>query len=205
MPILGTRAGASAQGYGLFGGKGQVQAFSSIATITAAGGETSLSLTSIPQTYTDLHIRALAKNSQTSTNSSYSSHITFNAVTTSIYAYGFFIGSGVPNTGVNQSQTAAGSFAFGFITESEMDNLSSASYYAVSMMDIYDYTSTTKAKAISAISGGDRNTGGAAYSNGMSWTLSTATTAITSIQFAPGTGTFVAGTTFALYGIKAAL
>lgn len=81
-------------------------------------------------------------------------------------------------------------------------NTSTADIFGVTIIDIHDYASTTKNKTIRAFNGIDQNTttGYVFLTSG----LFQSTDAITSLTFSCQVGSFVANSTFALYGIKGA-
>lgn len=168
--------------------------FDSIASATATGGETSFTFSSIPSTYSSLHIRVNAKNEETfsyvgqievrmnsDTGSNYSFHL--------IYADG----SSVNSTGVASGTSIPCAYAAG-------DTAVVASMFGSTILDIQDYASTTKYKTTRSFTGFDRNaaTGLIRLYSG-SWR---STTAINSLQFIPSGSTWKAGTTISLYGIR---
>ena len=81
---------------------------------------------------------------------------------------------------------------------------SGATYNSVQLIDIVDYADTSKYKTVRAINGYQTNTTtGSLYMYSGLWM---STSAVSSIQLGCGNfnGSFNAGTTFALYGIKGA-
>lgn len=161
--------------------------FDSIATVTAAGGETSLNFTSIPSTYKSLQIRGWYKSSGGGGGS-----MRFNSDTGSNYARHYLGGNG--------SSVFAGSGA----TQTLMftADQSGTTYNSPILIEIIDYASTSKNKTMRAWNGYDINAvGGSTYLYSGLWL---STSAINSIQLGAGNfgGTFAAGSTFALYGVK---
>jgi hypothetical protein len=166
-------------------------AYDSIATATAAGGETSFTFSSIPSTYTHLQIRGFAKSSGTSS----SIQVILNADTTS----GNYARHMLWGTGSGTPASSWGSNAYiGAVSLSGTANVFSAS-----VTDILDYANTSKYKTGRVISGNDtNNTGNAVIEmNSFLWMN---TNAITSIQLKIDVGSFSQYTSFALYGIKGA-
>lgn len=167
-------------------------AFESIATTTVgSGGVASVTFSSIPSTYTHLQVRgiyryttaldilAIQLNSDTAAN--YSSHKVY--------------GSG--------SSASAGASS----SVSKMDlgyMMNSSTGYGATVTDILNYTNTTKAKTVRALSGTDLNGSGYINLNSSAWYKNTAGVydSITSIKIYPDAGTFAQYTQFALYGIK---
>jgi hypothetical protein len=191
-PILGIYA-SQISGH-LFAPSG---AYDSIATVTVgSGGTGTVTFSSIPQTYTHLQVRFLARtnragnptdtvrlayNSDTS-SSNYTYH-EFGGDGSGVYVYG----SGAPERNAF-SMTAAATAASGV--------------FGAGIADILDYTNTNKYKTHRNLGGADSNgSGRVGFVSGL-W-LNTA--AITSITLTPSVGTtFNEYSTFALYGIKGA-
>jgi len=170
--------------------------FESIATVTAVGGETSLSFTSIPSTYKSLQIRSIVRSSR-ALNTIGGCTIYFNSDTASNYASHTLSGNGatvtVPGNSGYPGLGGSGwlSLPFGNTT---------ANTFGAQIMDIHNYASTTQNKTVRAFTGADTNstTGVVALVSGL-WA---STSAITSITFDSSGNPYAAGTTFALYGIK---
>lgn len=161
--------------------------FESIATVTASGGETSLNFTSIPGTYKSLQIRGFYLSSGGGGGS-----MRLNSDTGSNYARHYLGGNG------------SSVFAGGSATQTLMftADQSGTTYNSVVLIDIIDYASTSKYKTMRAWNGYDFNAaGGSTYLYSGLWQ---STSAVTSIQLGTGNfgGTFAAGSTFALYGVK---
>lgn len=172
--------------------------FESIATVTATGGETSLTFSNIPQTYQHLHIRGLARDTSTASVGTVSQGIQINGNSTANYAY-----HTLPANGVSIYPTGATS-SNGVYTDyiTPFDN-QLASTFGAMIIDIHDYTSTTKRKTIRVFGGCDLNGANNFYGVTLaSGFLTNSTSAVTSITFPAPWTSFKAGTTFALYGIK---
>ena len=182
---LGTGAGASAS------------SFESIATVTASGGESSLSFSSIPSTYKALQIRGIARDT---------------------YSGGVIAGSPLyiqvnGNTGTNYSKhqlygdssavVATGTSSASYMVMDAACALGSntAGIFGVSIIDFIDYSNTSKNKTMKSLWGVNANAANTNYEIGMSSGAWYNTSAITSISIYGGYS-FAAGSTFALYGIK---
>jgi len=164
------------------------QTYTPLATNTVSGSSTSaVSFTSIPQTYTDLVIVANTSNSV----SLESLALTFNG-----------------DTGTNYSNTRL----YGNGTSAISDRATSAAYIAAllnsntignSIIHIMNYANTTTYKTTISRTGDASNRTSAVV--GL-WRGSTgsATQAITSITITVTGSNYVSGSTFSLYGIKAA-
>ena len=103
----------------------------------------------------------------------------------------------------NGSAAVAAGSASSLITLPGTNQISTADYMSVMIIDIHDYASTTKNKTLRAFNGADANGTGTtnrvvALNSGL-WMNTAAINQITLVAY--GTG-FVAPTQFALYGIR---
>ena len=165
--------------------------YESIATITASGGETSLTFSSIPSTYASLQIRYHAKRGDGGVgviilrpNGS---------TTTSDYAYHYLRGTG---SAVSAFGTT-GTFGM-YLTQISGTGYSGS---GVGIIDIHDYASTTKAKTVRCLGGFDDNAVGLSRID-LNSGLYIPTTAISSLEVFFGGDTVASGSVFSLYGIK---
>ncbi len=177
-------------------------AYDSIATTTVgAGGAASITFSSIPATYTHLQIRAISHCTDTS-STGYGLY-RFNSDTGANYASHVLFGNGSvagANTGLGTSTTRS---YWGTIPSQASASFLSSSF-AATVVDILDYTNTSKYKTTRILHGQDQNTfttGGTEFISGL-WQ---STAAISSITLGLETGTnFFQYSSFALYGIKGA-
>ena len=184
-PILGIYA-SQISGH-LFAPSG---AYDSIATVNVgAGGTSSITFSSIPSTYTHLQIRAF-----TGTSTIYVSnagYVYFNGdTTTSNYNDHAIYGSGA-SAASYYSSANQGLFYLG----------KSTSGFNAAVIDVLDYTNTSKYKVSRSLFGYDVNgpTGYVGLASGL-WRNTAAVTSIT--VTAGGLGDFAQYSQFALYGIK---
>jgi len=188
-PILGIMASS------ITNSKIATGAFYSIATVTAAGGETSLSFTSIPSTYKSLQIRGIYRDGFAAAGGS-ELDIRFNSDSTSgHYWYHYLYGNGTSAGAAGGSYSAVALPYFG------SSNSNTAGIFGAGIIDIIDYASTTKYKTVRSIQGVDANIASTSYQINLSSGMWNSTSAITSITLLPSTS-FVAGNSFALYGIN---
>jgi hypothetical protein len=164
--------------------------FESIATFTPSGVGT-VTFSSIPNTYKSLQVRISCLTSSngnvvlgrfnSDTNTSYDNH---------------YMGG-----------RAQGGFNYGVLNNrtemylSDITAASSTTFPMVSIVDVVDYASTSKNKTVKVISGADRNltnVGGLLVGSNL-WR---STSAVNSFTVYLSGGTFSAGTTIALYGMK---
>jgi hypothetical protein len=171
--------------------------FESIATLTASGGETSLTFSSIPSTYKHLQLRILAKDTTNNTDDAGYS-LRFNGISTTVYDFHRLKSDGSTasaNGTVNQSSM---SFTYGAVAS----GAAAASMFGVGIIDIHDYTDTSKNKTVRALVGSNINSTGTSTGIALNSGLWRSTAAISSITFLPNLTAFAAGSTFSLYGIK---
>jgi hypothetical protein len=185
----------SAKGYG-WGALTAGGSFESIATLTATSGQAFLEFTSIPSIYKHLQIRGIAQDTNTGDDDAVSGNIRFNGDTASNYAMHELRGDG--------TQAAfQGSINYGqpLVYNFQWRASSASNTYGVSILDILDYSSTTKNKVLRYVSGAEGNTGNTNSRVSLGSALWRNTSAINTIRIIPFTA-FSAGSTFSLYGIK---
>lgn len=163
--------------------------FESIATVTGNGSATTLTFSSIPQTYTHLILRGRVRTSPGGDTV----QIQLNSQTSG-YASHRLTGNGTSAAG-GQTTAAPGIYVAGLANTG-----TSSSYDDVFIATILNYASSTQTKTIRTFCGSDRNStdGVVMMSNG----LYNATTAVTSITIAAGSYALTSSSTIALYGIK---
>jgi hypothetical protein len=189
MPILGITASSIL--------KIPPSSYESISSITAAGGESSITLSSIPGTYKSLQIRFRAKDTYTGGTPQFSSaSIQFNGVAGTNYADHSIVGTGSTVYTTSTTSTAAIGTVYGAVYGP------ATSTFGVGIIDILDYASTTKYKTVIGLNGGNYPGGDASFNVTLGSGLFMSTSAITSIRFPAVVTSFAAGSTFSLYGIK---
>jgi hypothetical protein len=176
-------------------------AYESIATVTVgSGGSSSISFTSIPSTYKHLQVRFLAQD----TRAGYyvgDMNMRFNSSSTG-YAFHLLTGNGsaiLIDKGTSYAEIYIGSGSIGTTT---------GGTFGAGVIDILDYTSTSKYKTTRTLVGNDHNGTGGTGSLGGRITLTSGlwqnTNAINEITIYGGTGNLAQYSSFALYGIKGA-
>jgi hypothetical protein len=187
MPILGTVASQ-------FSGK-SFGSFESIATITVgSGGSSSVTFTSIPQTFTHLQLRYISRDARTGSGDS-PVDLTFNGSSAANYSKQFLQGAG-------STVSAGAETGMTYLRLEGGGNQSLSDSFGVGITDILDYTSTVKNKTVYQLAGVDKNGSGFVRILGGSWYASPA--AITSITLTPFSSPFTQYSHFALYGIRGA-
>ena len=153
--------------------------YEAIATQTLGSAVSSVTFSSIPGTYTDL-VMVVAG----TVNSATAMDVTFNSDTGSNYSRTLLTGDG--SSASSSRVTSATNLGLGFLSTSQ----------SVSVIQLMNYSNTTTFKTILARGNAADNRTVATVG------LWRSTSAITSINFAGAT--YQTGTTFSLYGIKAA-
>lgn len=164
-------------------------AFESIATATGTGSSITITFSDIPQTYKHLQLRVVGKITSTANPDFFS--IRLNGNTSSSYANHRLTGDGTSAfaaSNINNDKIADIGDAVGTTTN----------IVGVSIIDIHDYSSTTRNKTLRSINGNDRNGAGRIT---LSSGFLNSTSAVTSISLI-GSQNFDTTTTVALYGIK---
>lgn len=164
----------------------------------AGSGQSSITFSSIPQTYASLQIRSIFRDTATDSNYWKSLRIQFNGDTGANYTLHRLSGDG--------TSAAAGGFTGQTRISAQgagIGSLSNTNVYGVSIVDIHNYASTTQNKTARIISGVNFNTADVSEQRiqlGSGVWLNTA--GITSITLTPESTAFATGSTFALYGMK---
>ena len=159
--------------------------FESIATVTVgAGGSSSVTFSSIPQTYTHLQLRIFVKGAY--------GYLVVNSDTSTTYRRHYLYGDGASAGAGSDTNTAGWDV---------IDSSNTANIFAANIVDILDYTNTNKNKVARILRGVDFNGSGAiSLLSG----LYPSTSAISSLTVTAHdlAGSFVQYSSFALYGIK---
>lgn len=173
-------------------------AFESISTVTVgAGGQAIIDFTSIPQTYRALQIRGMFPFSAQDAVVS----LRWNGVSTSSYRYHWMYGNNTSALAYsNPSLDSQFTFAY------DVNRSFNASFMKVFIVDVIDYSSTSKNKVFRSFSGIETNSNGNVE---LASGLRVDTAAITSIRLQHygndgtyGYKNFNQYSTFALYGIR---
>jgi hypothetical protein len=164
--------------------------FESIATITPSG--TSITFSSIPQTYKHLQVRLISRTTRNDASVD-GIYLRINSDTSTNYSSHYLQGNG---SGISTNASSNGTAIVG--AYSGADAQTAANVFNASVWDILDYTDTNKYKTTRSLFGYDANGSGAITFASGNWRN---TAAVTSLTFL-AEGSFVANSHFALYGIK---
>ena len=201
MPILGTVASQ-------FAGK-PFGSFESIATYTVgSGGESTITFSSIPQTFMHLQIRGILQGSRPGPVPSGYGTLRFNNDTGLNYI-DHILGTSINNTPPNLYAATEGLGTFLYL--SAIPGVAAAPFFGIFTTEILDYRSTNKNKVLRTVEGIETNAStingynasSVSFKSGL-WVNSAS--AVTSITIeALGTGSpFKQYSQLALYGIKGA-
>ena len=166
--------------------------FDSIATVTvAAGGQSTITFSSIPSTYKHLQVRAICRTTFAGIATGINAR--FNSDTGSNYALHQLYGDGATGSYGASSQS---SMSIG----TTIGSTGLANAFGVFVFDILDYENTNKHKTVRSLLGKDLNGSGQAALYSGVWLNSSAVNTITIL---PSDGSdFTQYSSFALYGIK---
>lgn len=167
-----------------------------IERVNISSNTASVTFSGIPSNYSSLQLRILSRSTRTAMANL---NIQVNSDTGTVYTRHELSGDG---TTVTASGSAAGGVTTASIARSTGTD-SASNIFGVSIIDIHDYASTTKNKTIRSFFGIDNNSASPAGVVGVRSVLYIGTTAITSLTLTSASSTsFIAGSTFALYGMK---
>ena len=171
--------------------------YESIATVNGTGSSAVITLSAIPSTYQHLQIRFVAKGTRNGSNENLD--ITFNGDTGTNYSQ-----HRLRADGVSTIQSGGGATASSILINNPIPASSTtfglANMFGVGILDIFDYSVTTKAKVMRLSTGFTINGATTEWVQICSgaWRNNSA---ITSITFT-ATDSLTSNTSFALYGIK---
>lgn len=167
-----------------------VSGFDSIATVTVgAGGTNNITFSSIPQNYTHLQLRYITRNTAV-TDSTY---MRVNGDDVQNYSYHMLRGNGTSATATAATTQSVVELPFTAYSGT------TANVFTAGVLDILDYSNTSKYKTFRTLGGADLNGSGAVNFVSGSWR---STSAITSIVIYVAPTSIAQYSQFALYGIR---
>lgn len=161
-----------------------------IQTVTATAGQSAVTFSSIPATYTDLKI---VMNYRSNTGIAGSS-IQFNGDTATNYSETYLTGNG--------TATSSAKYTSGNYIQVGWQGWATTTIPNLNTVDIFSYAGSTN-KTVLITESSDRNGSGSVTRAVGLWRSTSAITSIVINENAGG-GNYAAGSTFTLYGIKAA-
>ena len=189
-PVLGIIASSNQQGRG----GGPVGAYDALGAVTLTGSVTPIVFAGIPAGYEHLQLRVLARTTRNDASVD-GLYMRFNDDSGSNYSWHFGL-NGLGSGNVTSSGTANGTS--NVLTFSGADAQTAANIYTSYIIDILDYASPVKFKTTRSLNGYDANGSGSIMFSSGNWR---SLNPITSITFL-AEGSFVANSSFALYGVK---
>lgn len=170
-----------------------------LGVFTLSSSQANVEFTNIPQTYTHLQIRAIARGT-TTVDTRVGLNVQVNSDTGSNYSVHNLHGDGATaeaNGYASQTKTFGANFEL-----PQADALSNV--FGAMIVDVFEYKNTSKYKTMRALVGFDNNgttgaTGRIVFESGL-WMN---TNAITSIKLYPSSDSWAANSSFALYGVQA--
>jgi hypothetical protein len=161
--------------------------YESIASVTVgAGGQSVVTFSSIPSTYSHLQVRVMARSAGTAQSALF---ISLNSTVNAIKGHYIYGNGGTVVAGANSAEQ----FGWGLGT-SQLANS-----FSIAIIDILDYANTNKNKTVRSLAGNDRNgSGDIAFFSGLFDT----TVAINALNINLQVGNLGQYSSIALYGIK---
>jgi hypothetical protein len=167
--------------------------YDSIATVTVgSGGTSSVTFSSISQSYTHLELRWIYRMRDYSAEAS-QAYIYFNGVRNGLYSLHSLRGNGSTATSSANSGLSETYIQFG------TGPTATANAFGAGVTSILDYTNTNKNKTMRNLGGYENNGSGSILLNSG---LIPITAALSSFVITPQDGNFAEYSQFALYGIK---
>jgi hypothetical protein len=202
MPIIASRASA-AYGAGFsrvvtapFDALGS---FDALASVTVGTATSTITFDGIPSGYKHLQLRYNAKATGSLGGYPGSAYIAFNGDTTDAnYTNHRLTGNGSSMEG----NASVGNRGNVILTSGTSAPWSNTSLFQVGIVDILDYSSTTKNKTLKALNAGDSNGSGVVGLYSMVWLNTSAITSISMVLDPTYLINFAVNTKFALYGVK---
>ncbi len=197
MPILGIIASANQQGRG----GGPVGAYDSLATVTLSATTTSVTFSGIPSGYKHLQIRGISRCNTTNTYPDLMM-VQFNSDTTAANYYSYHILTG--DTSNASAYAAATTTIAGGMVGRTAGGSGVANTFSPFVIDILDYDSVNKFKTTRSLTGNEGQTSNLDNDITLVSSLWKSTSAVSSIllKVNNNTNSFVANSSFALYGVK---
>jgi len=171
---------------------GPAGAFDALGSVTVgSGGQSSITFSAIPNTYTDLEIRTLGRTVYAA-NSNSNVSIFYNGDTTATNYYSHYL----YGTGSAAGAAANNSALYSFQTP---DDSVTTNVFGAAISVVKDYANPNKNTTLRSLSGYDGNGSGIIAFTSTGWTN---TTPVNSLTITAQDGSWKAGTTISLYGVK---
>lgn len=194
MPLLTTQ---SARGYGFSSlVAAGIGSFESISTVTLSASTSTVTISSIPSNFQHLQLRCDVRMISGGTGGNYA-NLRLNGDTNTNYTYGYV--ESHPTTANSIATGSSNNIAQLYGSYISTDASHASGYFTSLFIDISEYSSVNKYKTWKCVGGWSDRSYGRLSSMAGHWLSNSAVNSIT--LEASGTS-WVAGCTFALYGIK---
>lgn len=178
---------------GIFGTPGVANSYESIQTYTVgAGGQSTITFSSIPSTYKHLQIRAIGRSANADTQDN--TYVRFNSDSGTNYSWHYLLGDG--SSAGSSAATSASQIISGRLSAAN----ATSSMFGTFVIDILDYTDTNKYTTTRTLTGVDLNGSGNIWLWSGNWRNTAAITTVTLTT--ASAANFAQYSSFALYGIK---
>lgn len=172
-------------------------AFDALGTVTLSTSTPTVTFSGIPAEYKHLQIRYAVRTDMNSGGNWSPVNIRFNADSGSTYSVHSFYGTGSSAAAEGYASQTSANPGFG------APNTFGANVFGVGIVDVLDYSSTSKNKTIRSFSGTENNGSGIIMFQSGGWFSTAAINSLTFGLYGSTNGSnYLANTTFALYGIK---
>ena len=178
------------------GAAAAASSYESIASATGTGSSPTITFSSIPATYKQLQIRYISKSTNVA-DAMMAVTMTFNSDTGNNYAYHELRASGSTVIGDGDASQANISIRGSSLREASATNTMGAA-----LIDIHDYSVTTKNKTVRYFAGVDTNGAAPGQRLSLGSGLWMNTAAVNEIKIDSTVANFTTSSVFALYGIK---
>jgi len=207
MPIIAGRASAAyGAGFAAITAPpylGPFGSYDALASVTVGTATSTITFAGIPSGYKHLQLRYNAKATGSLGGYPGSAYIAFNGDTTDAnYTNHRLTGNGSGGSGGVASGAATGNRGNIILTSGTQSPWSNTSLFQVGIVDILDYSSTTKNKTLKALNIGDGNGSGTVGLYSGLWLNTSAITNISFVMDPTYLINFAVNTQIALYGVK---
>jgi hypothetical protein len=187
------------KGNTVWDGTTSTSAFDSLGVVVLSADTPTITFSNIPQTYTHLQLRCFTRDARSSSNANnFFAYVNGDTTYTNYYYHSIF-GNGTSVAGTNEQATGTRCLFLGTGPSSS----AAANTYGSSVVDILDYTNTSKYTVARSLTGCDNNSSGTPGEMRFASSVWLNTAAVTSLTINNyGSNNFVTYSSFALYGVK---
>lgn len=173
-------------------GSGVGGSYELIATTVLSSAAATVTFSSVPQTYKHLQIRFVTRGDSFGNSRAY---LTLNSNTSSFTYHRL---QATPGGGVSSNGWASGTFPGGWVADVNGNDVTG---WVGAIVDLLDYTNTSKNKTIRSFNGAASDASGSRVIQ-LTSSLWSNTAAVNTVGLVSSANNFDAGSRFSLYGIK---